>query len=725
MNMSELSDLLNRLPKGTQFSLVSSADHAVSLPSSDEAFVRPILKAENGFGADNPPIILISAPGAVGKSALARFIAAEKKCHLWDLSKLRLGTNTFKGTLANAFDAEDYSQLVSDLRNGRLLFVLDAFDEAEIVSGWARVEEFLNELFDLVKKSPGHTLILLARSTTAQLMDIYLSDLAEADALDSRHVAYSIDYFLEDQAVKFIELHLDKQGKTTQRQHYTAFREAVDKIFTLFYTVVKMNDLDKPWASHEVKSFLGYAPVLQAIARYIAQFDNFAYVQNTFVDPDSLSDGTSLVSGLMNDLLLREQEKLGQQLKQVGLQEAAGWDDWETIYTPIEQLRRLFLYLQPNQEQKQRAFFVDEEGVPGWLIAEYSTALKNFIEQHPFVLNGAFTGPAFQDYAFARLLAEKCLYSEVKDAWHNVIVDDKAYIASPLFALLYLNINHGEASGDLAGYLYESAISRQGFQSQPRLIILPREETDDDLVHWLQIITEDEIANGDEVARKQEVDMRFLLDVKDDMPVTFTRRLTRSYIEVKGWVVLGRPDIVFELKDSEVICHGLVIQSNTLIVRNYGQHEQVSIEAAQYQQKPHVLNIDQNNPSSITISWPDGQRHPWSNFYCEPLEYESHDFEEAVLGLRRIVSFFRKDRRDDFARYKQLVDNVVVGKRQIRRDLRDYLIEKRILTHRTPLYYLDMKTLETYGINFESLRQAKLEDELRNFIREFLSWKQG
>jgi hypothetical protein len=721
--MSELSKLLDKLPNGTPFHLVRSADQSVSLPSRDEAFVRPILKLENNLGEDDPPIILISAPGAVGKSSLARFIASERNCHLWDLSKLRLGTNTFKGTLANAFDAEDYSQLVKDLRNGRLLFVLDAFDEAEIVSGWARVEEFLTELFSLVKNAPGHTLILLARSTTAQLMDIYLSDLAESNDLDSRHLAYSIDYFVESQAIEFIRLHLKKQGKVTQKTHNTAFREAVDKIFSLFYTVVKMNDTEKPWLSHEVKSFLGYAPVLQAIARYIAQFDNFALVQNTFINSDSLSDGTSLVSGLMNDLLLREQRKLVQQLKQTDIPEAAGWDSWESIYTPIEQLRRLFLHLQPNQEQRQRAFFVDEKDVPGWLVAEYSKALQNFIEQHPFVLNGTFTGPAFQDYTFARLLAEKCLYSEVKDAWHNVIVDDKAYIASPLFALLYLEINSGEASGDIAGYLYESAISRQGFQSQPRLIIIPREETESDLVHWFQIITEDEIINGDGMIHKQEVDMRFKLELDGDIPVTFTRRLSRSYIEVKGAVVLGRPDVVFELKDSEIICHTLYIHSNTIIVRNYSQREQVSIEATNYEQASHILNIDQNNPQTIAISWPNGQKHPWSNYYYEPIKYESHDFEEAVLALRRILSFFRKDRRDDFARYKQLVDHVVVGKRPIRQDLRNYLIEKQILTPRAHMYFLDMKPFESHGINFESMRQANIGDELQNFIREFLSWR--
>lgn len=144
--MSELDELLNRLPNGTQLPLKANADPALSIPMLSFQFIRPPLKEEELFENTNVPIIVVSAPGAVGKSALAQYIAEQKLCPLWDLSKLTLGTNTFQGTLARSYDLRQLPQVVDDLASGKILFVLDAFDEVEIISGWQRVEEFLNEI---------------------------------------------------------------------------------------------------------------------------------------------------------------------------------------------------------------------------------------------------------------------------------------------------------------------------------------------------------------------------------------------------------------------------------------------------------------------------------------------------------------------------------------------------------------------------------------------------
>jgi len=722
--MSELGDLINRLPMGTTVRFTGDKRKAISIANKDETFVRPILKIENSVDTPNLPIVVISAPGAVGKSALANFIAAEKGCHIWDLSKLALGTNTFIGTLVEAFNRKDFAQLQTELEDGKVSFVLDAFDEAEIVSGWGRVEEFLEELFGLVSNAPCHTLVLFARSTTAQWMNIFLTDLAKKEGRLPCHVTYSIDYFIESQAKEFIEKQLIKLGKSAPKDHNAVFQQAINTIFSLFYKVVNASGGNNPWRNDEVRTFLGYAPVLQAITRYMSESDNYININNALDGRDHSPDGISLVANLMNDLLEREQKKLVKQLQSADIPEARGWNGWNAIYTPIEQLQRIFLRLQPDRQQQARATRVEEGIVPSWLVSTYIDALNSFMEQHPFIVDDSqnspkFTGPAFKDYTFARLLAEQQLYEEVKAAWNTVRTSDKAYISSPLFALLYLNITKGEATGDLVGYLYDSAISRQGFQAQPRLIIFPREDYEGDTVHWFQILTD-----GKEMNEQSEIDLQFKFNVDDNMPVTFLRHIIRAYIEVKGKVVLGLSAAEFELQDVELICNYFLIRSNILTIRNYPPEERVYIDSKNYEQEPAILVINNNNPEKVKISWPNGKRHPWSDFYSPSTEDLPTDFKEAILALRRILSFFRKDRRVEFARYKQLVDNVVVGKRLIRRQFRDYLIHKRIITHREPLYYLDMKALEKAGVNFESSRQANMSDFLKEFIDDFLSWKQ-
>ncbi len=668
---------------------------------------------------DHPsaPIVIISAPGAVGKSALAKFIASDKQCHLWDLSKLTLGANTFRGTLARSFDPDEYSALVSEFRGGRVLFVLDAFDEAEISSGWPMVERFLKELFDFVKGAPNPCLILLARSETAQYMDMHLEILADEEGLSRCHVMYTIDYFRESQAKDFIDRQLDRDQKTAHQQHRGTFTKTRDQVFGLFYRAVGADDLEpkEVWKQRDVYSFLGYAPVLQAVARYLGQDENYARMSTDLSRPEGFADGAALVEMLMKELLVREQAKLIEPIKRSDIPEARGWNGWGEFYTPLEQAHRLFLCLQANDRQSATSARLDTNDVPPWLIKPYAEALGRFLPNHPFIANDMFAGPAFQDFTFAILLASGYLHAEVKAAWHQITSEAKKYVSSPLFALLFEKITNGQASGDLAGYLCESAISQHHAETPPRILIVPREDHEGDNVHLLKITSSG--LNGD-----QESELSFELSVDEQHPVTFPRRLTHAFVEVRGTLVLGQPSVGFELVDVEILCDTLEIRTNTIVIRNYRKDERVSIEARQYVQQSTVVSVDCNDANRVNTSWPDGQLYPWAEFYCEQASYRSDDQRKAALALRRILSAFRKDKKQKFARYKLLVDNVIVGRNPERQLMRDYLIEKRILTHREPLYYLEMEVLEACGVNWIDLRQGTINELLERFIVGFLIW---
>lgn len=54
----------------------------------------------------NPKFILFSAPGAVGKSALAKYLSYKFKVPYWNLAKIKLGTNSFAGSILN-FDKKN------------------------------------------------------------------------------------------------------------------------------------------------------------------------------------------------------------------------------------------------------------------------------------------------------------------------------------------------------------------------------------------------------------------------------------------------------------------------------------------------------------------------------------------------------------------------------------------------------------------------------------------
>ena len=123
---------------------------------------------------NNSKFILFSAPGATGKSALAKFIAHKFKALYWDLSKIKLGENSLHGTLIRAMGTSGFTDFLSAFKQGEILFVIDAFDEADMISGRESIEHLLRDLNELAKESEQCNIVLLARTETAKFIKQYL-----------------------------------------------------------------------------------------------------------------------------------------------------------------------------------------------------------------------------------------------------------------------------------------------------------------------------------------------------------------------------------------------------------------------------------------------------------------------------------------------------------------------------------------------------------------------
>ena len=78
----------------------------------------------------NPKILIFSAAGATGKSALAHYLAHEFKCPYWDLSLTPVGDSTFYGRLDKRIGRRNVDSFHSKLSNGETALIIDAFDEA-------------------------------------------------------------------------------------------------------------------------------------------------------------------------------------------------------------------------------------------------------------------------------------------------------------------------------------------------------------------------------------------------------------------------------------------------------------------------------------------------------------------------------------------------------------------------------------------------------------------
>ncbi|MBO9308427.1 MAG: hypothetical protein J7551_01435 [Chloroflexi bacterium] len=697
--MSELNKLLEMLPRGTSAALEPNHSAAIYCPTEHSAkmYVRaPLLKEDAPPDGARPPFVIISAVGAMGKSALARYIAYEKGAHVWDVSRLTLGTNTFRGTLAESFSINALPALFDDLRNGRILFVLDALDEAEIASGWQRVEIFLSEIYGFVKDAAQTCIVLIARNDTAQYIKWYLDDLTQNNTRCC--LSYRIDYFVENQAEDFIRHFISARGRGTP----PALKQAIQAVFEKFYRTLSEErhderDFGRYWQDHRVRSFLGYAPVLQAIANFLSEHRNYMEVIAHF----SARNGAQLVCEIIESLLEREQGKLVDRLRERLKNNPDVYrireEDWQRIYTPAEQLKRLFLY---TRRQDAYTPALHTSAIPDGCLSDYVDTLRSFLPQHPFLLDNRFAGPAFEEYAFARLLDEPDFCERVKEELDRT-PNGKPYILSPLFAELYLFMKDRKVPADVAGYLYESVASR-AVKGQFSADIVPDEDG-----HKF-IITD---RAGDET-----IDCTLL----NGTAIFFARQLTNVRIETEGEVVLGCEND-FELSDCSLIARRITIRANALVVRSYTDEQFVALESPDIVYPP-ALTINCNNKDRFLVfSQPLG--YPWSEYRRGAARSPQNGVERIAAALRSILSFFRKNDKGAFARHTKYIDNVVVGRSPMRQAILQYLMDRKLVTanDNRQLYFLDWRELNARGVNWDQLRHVTPSQGFQRLVEDIHS----
>ena len=251
-----LEDVLNILPKAHPMNLKDdSVFHQIH--EREFYFQTPVSPVSE---VDKCKFILFSAPGAVGKTSLAKYIAYEYGGLYWNVGRKAVTGTSFAGELAHAvgLDGERQNEFISGLRRGNTFVILDAFDEAALLSGRDGVKEFLIEIGSrILDSAQTPTVILTARTEMAS----FICDVCAEYGFGVNH--YRIEYFEEGKALCFIEEYLRFQGKSislTQKKNVQRYLDEIrERIFT----------------PEDVRAFLGYAQVLQVLVNCNSKSDSF------------------------------------------------------------------------------------------------------------------------------------------------------------------------------------------------------------------------------------------------------------------------------------------------------------------------------------------------------------------------------------------------------------------------------------------------------------------
>jgi len=696
------------LPQSSKVPIDSPSGAVRYVTEPNARFVSPDLELsrESLLGADGPSVVLISAPAAVGKTTLAAEIAQQTGSPLWDLSRFSVGNDFFVGTLARHFGAASFGQVYANLEGGEGCVILDAVDEAQLRAGPRNFDAFLEDLAKAhVKARPRPSLVLLARPVTASLVAIAL----EIAGVSFRH--YVVAFFDEAAAGQLIDVYLDNADQSkrhrTSRKPFEELREA------LFDQVFAALGLKKDWGADEARRFLGYAPVLAAIASYLSASANYQTAANAIRSAKVPKSMWAFLVGLVSTVLKREQAKTIQSLKPV-LETTAkrlGFSSWDRLYSPDEQCARV---LERVTGQHVEPPVPDE--MPTGLAAEYEDALRDWLENHPFCQDDRqFANVVFQDYVHAHALAGG--RSDLCKIVRERLASEA--LPSPLLGAFLLTLAPKSARTKLpvidavdVGSLYDSM---QSFARPSDVVSLDLTMTEASGI----AVGVARFPTDDNVESSRDFSFEFLTG---DKPVRFGQQLSSAIIDLESDVELGYPGRVMSLgPDVLITCRRLAVVASAYRVHTQTASSdtdegQVNLSAETLEQAavPELKVFGEG--FSVQI---DDVPYPWAPHRKAPAKSAiPKERWDAFSRLRKILFHFRAHGRAEIARYAQFVDNILVGQSATGKALMEVLLKKGLLRRQGDLYVLTRERVRDLGINRTDLVESRMSRGIAALLAE-------
>ncbi|WP_125471043.1 hypothetical protein [Achromobacter aegrifaciens] len=659
-------------------------------PPREFTYVQPTYHQSPHKQVQQCHYVIVSAPGAVGKSAFGLHLAQTKNAMLWDLSKLRLGSNTFIGSVLQAVGTKNLGEFLDSIASGETTLVFDAFDEAELHSGWSGVEEFLRDVIAHTGNGVAASVIFLARRSTAEMLELALGELLPEG---KSFTTAGIGFFSKAGATEFVLAQVESiKGRAYLHRQDAVLREKAREAFSMPVAgEAGVSNADE-WHSTEHERFFGYAPVLQTIARLLADSEN----PFTLSFDQTRSGYAAIVADILERIQNREKEKFhAAAIQRFTIEKNV---DMSAVYSGDDQHSRLLGYLNCDPSEAY--------AVPAALDAKTSSELeemvRSFLPQHPFLSGNDFAGPAFRDFVLA-----KGLTSDDRRLSSELWIEERQPLATPILATLYHATGGGVADASDVELLYESANSGS-ISGQSSLLLFVSE---DDPSH-LSI----EIASNEGNALGESLSFR----AKNPPEISFARRISNAQLVTSGVVSFGRKDQSFDFADSEVSAQRIRFEAARVRVRaeESGCNRLDSAEAIQ---SPAGMKLDVQSQNALCVVAPNSKSFPWTSYSEDSVSGpKSVDVNTTLHVMARVLGWFRKDRRKEYGRYKDLIVKHVVGSSPTARYALGFIQHIGALSESGNLYFVDTEKLDSLELSWQKIRNGTVSDAAKTAVESYL-----
>ena len=647
-------------------------------------FIEAPLELLGDFGMDaDYPIILVSAPGAVGKSTLAIEIAARTGAILLDLAQAdAVGAATVTGGLA-------WAGLFDRFLQGNVALLIDGLDEARIRVTQDSFAAFLEDISKLASTDRKPVTIF---GRTSAIEDAWLT-FAESNV---EPPVLEIQFHGPDAALEFVMRRIasarNEKGEDVNATADADRRAAAEILRSL-----------GRHAQVDGNRFVGYAPVLIAVAKRVAAERNpMALVQALELGADALS-----LNGIVDAIIDRERSKLDQleftdpQLK-------------DQLYGKAEQIERLILAVYeidhaPNlPEMKQE----DAE--------TYKNALDRWVPDHPFT-DGSGKRPSSE--VFGGYIAAEAL----KIDWASEGVrrtETESAKVNPFVWRFRLPERWTESEeADIADEAEFIPLADLGLAFASLQALLHRSES-------AHLYVDADVDESGSQSGRSEVEITRYLDGGFS--------LLRLSSECAGAMYFGSRirDVNISGSDLNIVTSGSEVAIAAPVDLDVGEidvgHAGIVVEGpgrgkddadAVVRMRCQAFSWRNSSLSvrtgvELAVDWPGSEHFPWHS-YRKPEIPQGIDevVGERLRRLRKILLLFQAKGKGQLAKFKDAIDH----DRRSRGSgaaVRDLLLREGILFEDGRVYVLDTDRMsEVLGLTFSDIRLATVNEQTIGFLR--------
>lgn len=644
------------------------------------------------YETERPTILLISAVGATGKTALAQHLSKETQLPILDLGQHKpVGDNTLTGLLTTAYEVSSLGAVFEGLANGQYGIIIDGLDEGRSKTTAKAFEAFLDDLIKLCKTSSATTFIILGRT----------------QALDD---CWS---YLHDHGVKTALVTISPFDISAAKKYIDTFSEGISSAFAAQYEDARdyiLKQLGKVFSSSTEKdqflSFIGYPPVLDAIVTLLTQERNYHRLK-TKLDKDDLPDiEINLLRKIGEYVLIREKdEKIVPQIVKPLVSETPEDISGPSIsnsYSLEEQSARIISYCLGRP--------ISISVIPVVSLNEkYEESLNTFLPEHPFLKGHNFQNTVFEAMALAILIDSENKYfhqlvteyvSSHKHTYHLI------YLLDAISSDRYVSLEH-------VSVLLSSAMEFRSVHSNVEVHV--NGPGPDEISNSQgEIDIEIEVMLGNERLKS----FNFFTRIKENCVLDLGSRLDSVFVAVPCDVMLGNGIEIEFTAPVEIMAHVLNCDARTLILKtSKGALREVILEAQRLESKIETV-LTNDSSLHLTIGNISDVTYPLIQFAGD-LTRPPEDplLRHKYFRLRRILMEFRSHSRGSMAKYRHKIEHDRVLKNAIGREILDKLVLDGVLKLKGEFYHLDTAALtDLIGVSWHNLRRGQIPDTLIRYL---------